>query len=40
VRRRTTVRNDAEMLDLARYAGEGNVRLFRGPHHKLVYAQW
>jgi len=34
------VRDDADILDLARHAGEGRVRVFRDPHDNVVYAQW
>ncbi|MBP6308109.1 MAG: hypothetical protein KAZ23_00205 [Burkholderiaceae bacterium] len=34
------VRDDAAMLDLARHAGPGSVRVFRDPHDNVVYAQW
>jgi hypothetical protein len=34
------VRDDAAMLDLARHAGAGRVRVFRDPHDNVVYAQW
>ena len=34
------VRDDAEMLALAKHAGKGTVRVFRDPHENVVYAHW
>lgn len=34
------VRDVAEMLELARHAGEGRVRVFHDPHDNVVYAHW